>query len=559
MNKLRLFLAAAILLPALTGWSQTAFDLSREAVIDRLKQDVYTLASDEMEGRESGTASERLAADYIKKRMQEIGLKPLFGDSFLQAFPFPGEWVWGEGNTMRLGQRVFQHDEDFFTLPGSANVQIQAGFADVGLGLEGIPGYEGYDGLADLEGRLFIMEYFVPEEVETALGMNARELLPHRLELAAEKGAAGILFVNARSDRDDPRLDLRLVREPLDIPLVFLRAGTYEALVAGAGQPLALSTDLTREEQTGLNVAGYLDNGAAATVVIGGHFDHVGYGNRGSRSPGERAIHYGADDNASGTAGVLEAARYLSQSDLTAHNYIFIGFGAEEKGLIGSRYFTNSGAYDMEKINYMFNFDMIGRLEDYSLSLIGTGTSPAWEPLIDRLAPEHFNIRKSPGGTGGSDHTNFYQKDIPVIFFFTGTHEDYHRPGDTPDKVNYEGAREILELAYAMMAELDGQDRLAFSTTPVVARGRSRTDAPTLGLMPDHGYDGDGLRVQAVIENRPAHQAGMKDGDVIIRINDTEVLEIETYMEALGKLQRGAVSTVVVKRGEEELQFEVQL
>ncbi len=552
-------LLLAVLLPGVAVWGQAAFDFSEEAVIGRLKQDVYTLASDEMEGRESGTQSERLAAAYIQKRMQEIGLQPVFGRSFIQEFPFPGEWVWGEDNVIRLGNRTFLHEEDFFTLPGSGSGTVQAGFVHVGYGLDGLSGQNDYEGLVGLEGKIFVMEFFVPGELEDQMDLSFRQLMQVKLEAAIERGAAGILFVNINSERDDPRLDLRVSGDTREIPLVFLREPAYQALMLDPDAELTVSTELDRTEQIALNVAGYLDNNAPTTIVIGGHFDHVGYGRRGSRSPGSDSIHYGADDNASGTAGVLEAARFLSQSDLRANNYLFIAFGAEEKGLLGSRHFTTSGAYDMERVNYMFNFDMIGRLENHALTMIGTGTSPAWEPLIDELAPSHFNIRKSPGGTGGSDHTSFYLQDIPVIFFFTGIHDDYHRPADTPDKINYEGAHEILELAMTMMAALDSEDRLAFSATAAAPRTRQRTDGPTLGLMPDHAFDGEGLRVQSVIENRPGHQAGMLDGDIIIRINDKEVREIQTYMEALGKMPQGGTSIVVVKRGEEEISLEVKL
>jgi aminopeptidase YwaD len=558
MKKFFSILVLAVLFPVFAAWGQKTFDFSDEAVINRLKQDVYTLASDEMEGRESGTEGERLAAEYIRERMQEIGLQPLFGRSFIQEFLFPGEWVWGDSNVIRLGSRTFRHDDDFFTLPGSGSASVRAGFVDVGFGLDNIGGYSDFEGLTNLEGKIFLMEFFVPEVLENEVNLSFRELIQLKIQAAADRGAAGIMFVNTKSGRDDPRLDMRITADTQGFPVVFLREPTYQVLMQKPEAEIYLSTELERTELTGLNVAGYIDNNAPTTVVIGGHIDHVGYGRRGSRSPAEELIHYGADDNASGTAGVLEAARYLIQSDLTNHNYLFIGFGAEEKGLIGSRYFTNSDAYDMERVNYMFNLDMIGRLDDFNLTMIGTGTSPVWEPLIDELAPEYFNIRKVPGGTGGSDHTNFYLKDIPVIFFFTGTHEDYHRPGDTPDKINYEGTREIMGLVLDMVAALDREDRLAFTSTPSVPRGGGqRTSGPTLGLMPDFGFDGTGLRVQAVMENRPGHQAGLQNGDVIIRIDDAVVLEIESYMEAIGKFRAGQTSVVVVKRGEEEVSLEV--
>jgi C-terminal processing protease CtpA/Prc len=182
-----------------------------------------------------------------------------------------------------------------------------------------------------------------------------------------------------------------------------------------------------------------------------------------------------------------------------------------------------------------------------------------WEDLIDRAAPEHFNIRKSSGGLGGSDHTAFYLKDIPVLFFFTGIHDDYHRPGDTPDKVNYKGTQEILNFAYDLMRLIENEDRLAFTPTQTTDSRRRRSDGVTLGLMPDHAYEAQGLRIQALIDDRPAQKAGIQNGDVIVRIDNDEIKEIQSYMRALENLQAGRTTSITVKRGEQELTFEVQL
>lgn len=544
--------------------AQVQFDFSDEAVQNRLIEDVYTLASDEMEGREAGTGGEQKAAAYIKMRMQEIGLQPMFGESFYQEFPFPGDWLWGEDNTLAIGDNVFVHGEDYHVLPGSASGFFSLPFVDVGFGLTGleVDGFEDYcdyTGLEDIEGKLFLMEFYVPEELDTLADRRIFQLLFQKVRTAQEKGAAGIVFVNSKSERDDPPVDLRMSRSGFEMPVLFAHEEVHRTMLENPREELSMEVNIYREELTAINVAGYIDNQAERTVVIGAHYDHIGYGGRGSRSPGERAIHPGADDNASGTAGILEAARYISHSTLDQHNYIFIAFSAEEKGLIGSRYFTDSDAYNMEQINYMFNLDMIGRLEDNNLTIIGTGTSPQWDELIDQHAPEHLVIRKSPGGRGGSDHTSFYLKDIPVLFFFTGVHEDYHRPGDTADKVNFEGAHEITYFALDMVRSLDAMDRLAFtrSSAPAAERPQRRTVA--LGLMPDHAFDGEGMRVLSVTDDQPAFNAGMQNGDVIIRINDMPVAEIYTYMEALGSLSGGDLVTVVVKRGEEEHTLEVQL
>lgn len=545
--------------------AQVVFELSEEAVIERLKEDIHTLASEEMEGREAGTQGERKAAAYLKERMAEMGLQPLFDGSFYQEFPFPGHWVRGNDNTLAFKEREFVHGEDYVVLPGSASGYVQAPAVHVGYGLsitEGVPGFESwcdYALLGDIGGRFFIMEFYLPELLDTLADVSPFLVVQQKIRLAAERGAAGVIFVNTGGSRPDPPADLRISRQAFDLPVLFAGYEVLHHLMTDHHAQLSLNTDLYREDHTGINVAGYIDNQAATTVVIGGHYDHVGYGAQGSRSPGSNAVHYGADDNASGTAGVLEMARHIANSSLDRNNYLFIAFSAEEKGLIGSRYFTESDAYDMSRVNYMFNLDMIGRLENETLTMIGTGSSPVWDGLIDTFAPAHFAVRKNPGGRGGSDHTSFYLKEIPVLFFFTGVHDDYHRPEDTPDKINYPGAAEIISFALDLAEELDAGERVPFSTSPAPAAGRTRAAGPSLGLMPDHGFDGEGLRVMSVSGNGPARAAGLLDGDVIVRIDSRQVMEIGSYMEALSGLRPGSRVIVVVVREGEEVSLEVAL
>ncbi len=540
-------------------WGQVTFDFSDQEVISRLKQDIYTLASEEMEGREAGTEGERKAAKYIKDQMIEIGLEPLFDGTYYQEFTFDGPWTMGEDNFLRVNTTAFVAGEDFHTLPGSANAVLQASFVDVGYGVKGFEEHNDYQDLQDIEGKIFVMEYYLPETLADHADLSPLEEAGKKIQVAKDKGAEAVIFINTSGTRSDPRILSRLRIERMNIPVLFARENVANYLSDHPEASISLSTDINRQTFKAVNVAGYLDNHAERTVVIGGHYDHLGYGGMGSRSPGSEEIHYGADDNASGIAGMLEAARYFSDSQAGNHNYLFIAFSAEEKGLLGSRHFTASDAYDMERVNYMFNLDMIGRMEDHNLMLIGTGTSPVWDDLIEEVTPDHFNIRKNPSGMGGSDHTAFYLENIPVIFFFSGIHDDYHRPGDTPDKINYEGTSEILSLVYNMVETLDEKDRLAFTPTPVPDSRRRRSESVTLGLMPDHAFDGAGLKVQAVIDDRPAQKAGLKGGDVILRINDMHIEEITSYMNALQELEKGEKITVHVSRDDEELVFEVEL
>ncbi len=535
--------------------AQAVADFSDSAVVSRLRQDVYSLASEEMEGREAGTRGERLAAHYIKLQMEEAGLAPLFDTTYFQSFTFPGEWVWGINNLLRVGNTTFEHEQHFYTLPGSGSGSISGQWVDAGCG-DDIQGL--YAQGLSLSEKIWVMEYNPCSDKPSDGGAQRKSSRNQRLTAAIQEGAKAVIFVDRSSEREEISIDLRFTGRNYDIPVVFAGNELKEHLFSKPKAEVVLSTDIARGYKESLNVAGYIDNQAASTVVIGGHFDHIGFGGHASREPGVHSIHYGADDNASGVAGMLEAARYFSQPLSTGNNYLFIAFGAEEKGLLGSHYFVNSDVYELERINYMFNLDMIGRMENNNLVLIGTGTSPLWDALIDEHAPPHMDIRRSASGVGGSDHTNFYVHQIPVLFFFTGIHEDYHRTSDTPDKINFSGMKEVLGLMYDMISGLDEQEKLAFTPTATQTQTSRRSEAVSLGVMPDHTFE-EGFRIQAVIENRPAYQAGLQGGDVILRINSVEVHDIYGYMEALKSLKEGSKATIVVLREGRELPVEVQL
>ncbi len=538
--------------------AQSTYSFSSTDIIQRLKTDVHTLASEEMEGREAGTQGERKAADYISQQMEEAGVDPLFDGSWFQEFTFHGDWTYGEDNFFNIGEREFVFQEDFFVLPNAASSHVYAQGVYVGYGLKK-EDYNDYADLEQLEDKVFFIEYYLPEEIDDSGENLPLEKLQQKTETAIEKGALAIVFVNTQGNRTDPPTHLQQDLGREEIPIFFARQELVEYFQQlQEDEYLFISADIYRKTYTAINVAGYWDNNADHTVVIGGHYDHLGMGGRTSRSPGVQQIHYGADDNASGVAGVLEAARFLPQAHFTSNNYLFIAFSAEEKGLLGSRHFTLSDAYDMGKVNYMFNLDMIGRMNDNQLTILGTGTSPLWDETIEK-ADTDINIRKVPAGVGGSDHTNFYHQQIPALFFFTGIHEDYHRPSDTPDKINYEGLAEVLSLAYNMIAVLDNKGKLEFTTAPATRRGSPRREGPTLGVMPDHGFSGNGMKIQAVIDDRPAQKAGIIDGDVIVRLGDVRVSDIRTYMEGLDKLSKNDTINILIIRGDEEIELEVEL
>ncbi len=308
------------------------------------------------------------------------------------------------------------------------------------------------------------------------------------------------------------------------------------------------------------NVAAYIDNGAPQTIVIGAHYDHLGLGHdRNSlEANSEGKIHNGADDNASGTAGVLELARYFAQNNVREqHNFLFLCFSGEELGLVGSKKYTEKPTIDLSSVSFMLNMDMIGRLnEEKRLVVGGVGTAPDFVPLINRLPGAGLGIKQDSAGIGPSDHTSFYLKNIPVLFFFTGQHADYHKPSDDVEKVNFSGEKAILDYAVRLIEALDKEPKLKFQETKSKPEDTPRFKV-TLGIMPDYTYDGEGVHIDGVTDGKPAAKAGLQRGDRIVRLGDIEIVTIRDYMSALSKFQKGDTTKVKVVRGSETKEMEV--
>ncbi len=302
------------------------------------------------------------------------------------------------------------------------------------------------------------------------------------------------------------------------------------------------------------NVIGFIDNGAKNTVVIGAHYDHLGYGGQGSLHVGKE-IHNGADDNASGTALMLDLANQLKFDNFN-NNYLFIGFSGEEMGLLGSNYFVKNPTIDLSSINYMINLDMVGRLkEDKSLAIYGVGTSPIFKQTINSNN-DSFNIIENESGVGPSDHTSFYINDIPVLHFFTGQHADYHKPSDDPDKINYQGVKEISDYIFSLISDLNDNGRIAFRKTKNESEEVPRFKV-SLGVMPDYMFNKGGMRIDAVTEDRPGYKAGLIKGDIVIKLGEDDVEDMMSYMKALSKFESGDTTFVVVKREQDTIKKEV--
>lgn len=312
----------------------------------------------------------------------------------------------------------------------------------------------------------------------------------------------------------------------------------------------------TKNAKSGRNVIGYMDHGAKYTIVLGAHYDHLGYGSFGSLYVGEPAIHNGADDNASGVAMILEMAQRL-QND-KRFNYLFIGFTGEENGLWGSNYFCKNPTYDLSKVIAMINFDMVGRLRDQKIAVNGVGTSPAWPEIIEHANTFDFVITSEESGIGPSDYTSFYLVDIPAIHFFTGAHSEYHKPSDDIELINAPGMTVIADMVANVISEIEGSAKLEFSRTKDPDPSTTPSMEVTLGVLPDYLYDGVGMRIDGVRDGKPAAAAGMQKGDVIIRMNGKEVKDIYVYMEVLGELHHGDKTTLVALRDGKEQTFDIQ-
>lgn len=309
---------------------------------------------------------------------------------------------------------------------------------------------------------------------------------------------------------------------------------------------------------TAYNVIAFLDNKAPLTVVIGAHYDHLGFGHDGNslEKNAQGQIHNGADDNASGVAGVIELARYYAKNGRKEkYNFLFICFSAEELGLQGSKYFVNNPTIPLEQISFMINMDMVGRLkkDDPVLTVSGTGTAPEWEDLLRKFNSAALKIKTDSSGIGASDHSSFYHKNIPALHFFSGSHPDYHKPSDDWDKINARGQEAILFLIASLIEQLEGKDKLTFLKTRNTSEaGRTRFKV-SLGIMPSYTGNDEGVLVEAVMDGKPAQAAGVKDGDIIFGLGEHDIKNIQDYMKALGTFEKGMETTVKIKRGDEKL------
>jgi len=586
---------------------------------DRLRADVEWLAAPEREGRGPGSAGIDAAADWVAARFRDVGLETrVAGDGPFQSFAMTLEAKLGPqaGNVAELvgparegmpPQVVpLELGTDFTPLAagGSGAFDLPLVFAGYGITAPA----EGYDDYAALgaaaKGAGLVMLRQEPQKDDphsVFAGNQASQYaaLTRKVANAAEHEAGGIVFVNDTDAEGDslmaftragegnaartmPILHLKrslvdtVVREALGKPLTEIQrgidAGPAPASGVLDGWRLRGSTAIERVETQGRNVLALLPGrgrpamgdepaiGPGETVVLGAHYDHLGYGDSNSAAPGERAIHHGADDNASGTALLVEVARLLAARGPFPRSILFAAFSGEERGLLGSGHYAAHAAMPLADTVAMVNLDMVGRLVDDKVIVHGTGTGTGLETLVDRLVAAHrLGVAKEPGGFGPSDHASFYAKKIPVLHVFTGSHADYHRPSDTADKINYEGMVRLAGFVADIVADLAvAAERPAHVevASPAFARGGDR---PYFGSIPDFGNPGKGYSISGVAKDSPSARGGLKGGDRIVRLGDSAIANLEDFDSALRKHKAGATVPVVVVRDGAEVNLEVTL
>jgi len=567
MKKIIIILFAFLSFTFITKAQESSCHLEKDSVKARLYHIIGVLSHDSLKGREAGTEEELKAALFIKDIFTEIGLTSIFNDgAYLQQFNITDGILLGEDNYLLINNKPYKLMDDYFPINASGSGKVSGEIIKIGYGYVSLnkdyDDYEFYLNDAsdkELKGKIFAIEMGIPPSVKDERINDALNSIEGKVKLAIEKGASAVILIKSDKDIVKPSLDMYRFEQPYTIPVIFADQRAFKTIMDSNNSTADIAVTIEKNTKNAYNVIAYLDNNAPLTIVIGAHYDHLGYASPISRHKGAPAIHPGADDNASGVSAMLELAKHLKCKNFTKYNVVFIAFSAEEKGLLGSGYFVKSEAYPLDKINYMLNLDMVGRVDtvEKKLTLIGTGTSPLWKTIIDKTKSDYLNIKISEPATGGSDHASFYVKDIPVIFFFSDLHEDYHKPTDVIEKINFEGIYNTVDYVLHLIDNSKSFEKLPYFKAATETSGSKRNSSVTLGIIPDHSYDGIGLRVSDVSAEKPAAKAGVLKGDIIIKIDDNDIRDIYSYMNALKLYKTGAKATVELERNKEIIKLNV--
>jgi len=521
-----------------------------KAIIQNLKSHIGFLADDKLEGRRAGSAGEKLASEYLVNQFKSAGISPGgINGTYLQPFEITDGKQILKTSIFNVSQQELVAGTDYFPLAYSPNSPGFDAMVSPALAETGQPWFKD------------IGDILLNNKENPHFDLDAQ--LRTEIKNAADKGAKALIFFNTSNLPDQIKFDAKDKSEIAPIPVIYLTAKAREKHMKdlSAAYDIKIKIDIGPKTRQANNVVAYINNNADKTIVLGAHFDHLGYGEDGNSMmrTGEIMIHNGADDNASGTAALIELAKMLKKTKAPKNNYLFVAFSGEELGLYGSKYFVENPTISLEKVNYMINMDMVGRLNDSSKTITvgGFGTSPSWNEILYGVKKPGFNIKVDSSGTGPSDHTSFYRKNIPVLFFFTGLHSDYHRPSDDAEKINYAGELQILNYINTVVIKSQDLGKLSFLKTREQQTSTSARFSVSMGIMPDYTFAGAGVKVDGVSDGRPAIKAGIKTGDIVTQLGDYKISSVESYMQALSKFKKGDAIKVVVKRGAEEKTFDI--
>ncbi len=604
--KVKLFLVLVFIFSCSILYSQNDINQYRKNEItkDEVFSHIKYLASDELEGRLAGSNGDILARDYIGKEFNYYNLLPAGDSLYFQMFPIKSKISFGTNNSLELFNsgksiKTMVFEKDFSTLRISSSGKAEGNivFAGYGIYSKDIEYNDYKDSKGNeinVEGKIVLILDGSPAHKYTDY-----ENLRYKAFVAkSRKASAMIVVYPPGSVFANELIELSFDRETKDagLPIFTTKTAHFDSFFKDFGgfkevqnnidkmrpnailfpdSKVKLEASLETKDVITTNIIGYLEGTDPVlkneVIVIGAHFDHLGYGGENSLYSGKtKMIHHGADDNASGTAGVLELAEKISSNKGNLkRSYLFICFGAEEEGLLGSAYFTKSDLFSKYNIISMLNFDMIGRIGvKNNLVISGTGSSPIWDSLLTASNTNYnFSLSLAPEGMGGSDQTSFYLKNKPILFFFTGLHEDYHKPSDTYDKINSEGEAKVLDLAYDVIMSLDkmevkpeftGADKTKVKNEEKKEEKKGYGKVYT-GTIPDFSENVNGYKISGVNPDSPAEKAGLTGGDIIIKFGDREIKSITDYTYALGDHKPGDELEVIVMRGTEKITMKIVL
>jgi hypothetical protein len=573
-------------------------DRNSEITSKEILTHISYLASDKLKGRATGSPEADLTVKYLTSEFKHYGLKPLFEKSFKQEFSFTADVELTKKNSfvfkINSKKQELKLKDDFITAPFSGNGKVDGDLVFVGYGITAPKlKYDDYEGI-DVNGKIVLVLRYNPEFDNPHSEFEQYSSFRFKASLAKEKGAKGILFINGfypKLDSDNlMKFEYDRAAGIKDFPVIHVKRNFIDEIFKDSSKDLKLiqkeisdnkkpnsfqlsntqviiNTEVKLVTKKGYNVAGILLGNDPVLkdeyIVIGAHHDHLGMGGDGSLYRGETPqIHNGADDNASGTTGVLEIAQKLSSlKSQLKRSVIFIGFGGEELGLLGSNHFVNHSPIPTEKMIAMINMDMIGRLNnDTSLIVYGTGTSTIWNDQLTKNNTYTFKLTFNPEGYGPSDHSSFYAKAIPVLFFFTGTHTDYHRPSDDADKINAAGQEEILKYIYSILLSIDeATAKPEYVNVPRKEQTQTGGWKVYIGTIPDYAYSDEGLKITGVNEGSPAQKSGLRASDIILQFGTKKITNIYDYVYALKEHVPGDIVELKVKRGEENITLTLEL